>query len=314
MAIEFTGFEASKIFEPQWATFNDLDADLARIGQVVTAGAGDRTVDISAGSTRIKGVLCQITGSESRQATANGSGNSRVDALIWRVDWGADTATLVIKAGTPAGNPQPPALTQQVNNLWEEPIAHVRVGPGQGAFTSDDITPVPARAPTYVGWQHISSGTHAGGAFSIPVTPSVYSRLRLSLRGHLDTVGTVRLRINGDSTGGLHRTSIVGHRGDGGTLAVDAQSDGAQQWILCSWAGTAANNCVAELFMTDSAQLVGYHSVGGRMSSGIGMWETRAHGRLNQSRLVSSLNVRPFSDGLNQFNALRWWLEGYRLP
>lgn len=152
MTFVFGGFEASKIHEPEWSLYNHLNVDLQRIGQEVAHVTGsDRTVRIATGFTRIKGILIRVTEPHDVQANGNGSSNPRIDTLVWRVDWSAKTAEPVFRQGTPGSNPQPPTLDRTVNNRWEEPLANVRVNPGQGAFTSESITPI--GPPIGVPWE-----------------------------------------------------------------------------------------------------------------------------------------------------------------
>lgn len=136
--------------------------------------------------------------------------------------------------------------------------------------------------------------------------------MRLGLRGHMADagIGSVRLRINGD-TGLGHRTAARAVE-PGGTTREGQQSDSAPQWILGFWASTVGNTCTANIYITDVSAFVAYDSQCGRMSAGNGMWQVHGWGRINNGAVVTSLDVRPFSDTTNEFAALRWWLEGDR--
>jgi hypothetical protein len=138
MTFTGVGFGNDLINEREWALLNHL-GDLGVSGQAVSAITGDRTVSVAVGQAAIKGILCEVTAAHSLQAAANSSGQTRIDRVIWSLNWSTNTATLTIKQGTPSGSPQPPALTQTVATLWEESLARLTVANGQGAFAAGDV-------------------------------------------------------------------------------------------------------------------------------------------------------------------------------
>jgi hypothetical protein len=138
MTFTGVGFGNDLINEREWALLNHL-GDVGVSGQAVSAITGDRTVSVAVGQAAIKGILCEVTAAHSLQAAANSSGQTRIDRVIWSLNWSTNTATLTIKQGTPSSNPQPPALTQTVAILWEESLARLTVANGQGAFAAGDV-------------------------------------------------------------------------------------------------------------------------------------------------------------------------------
>jgi len=77
---------------------------------------------------------------------ANSSGNPRIDTLVLRVDFVAQTVRAVLKQGTPAGSPTRPALTQSAGVLWESPLADIAVANAFVSLADAVITnyPLPA--------------------------------------------------------------------------------------------------------------------------------------------------------------------------
>lgn len=77
---------------------------------------------------------------------ANASGNARIDTLVLRVDYVAQTIRLNVKQGTPAASPVRPALTQSAGVLWEVPLADVAVANGFTTLAAAQITNYPQYA------------------------------------------------------------------------------------------------------------------------------------------------------------------------
>lgn len=80
---------------------------------------------------------------------ANASGNPRIDLIVLRKDYVAQTVRLAVKQGTPASPPVPQTLTQTAGVTWEIPIAEVRANNGFVTIAAADITnsAIPANAP-----------------------------------------------------------------------------------------------------------------------------------------------------------------------
>lgn len=67
---------------------------------------------------------------------ANGSGNPRVDTVVLRKDWTAETVRAVVKQGTPAASPTPPGMTQGAGTTWEIPLADLTLANGYLTITN----------------------------------------------------------------------------------------------------------------------------------------------------------------------------------
>lgn len=65
--------------------------------------------------------------------------NPRIDRVIIRVDWTANTITLSVLQGTPAVSPAAPALTQNTSR-WEISLAQILVGANASTIASGNVT------------------------------------------------------------------------------------------------------------------------------------------------------------------------------
>lgn len=117
--------------------WESLFAAMAASGVVAGVGSelapslnsGARTAVMAAGGALIRGFYKPISSSTGTAIPA-ASGQNRIDRLVLRLDRAASLAANFIKptvlTGTPAGTPQPPALTQTTSGLWDLPIARWR--------------------------------------------------------------------------------------------------------------------------------------------------------------------------------------------
>lgn len=116
----------------QWAT----DGVVAHGDLNVTAGTGMQ-VNVAAGAAIVGGVMVRSTATEAR-SIGSAAGSTRIDRVVVRRDFSADTGTIVVKAGTP-GSGNPPSLTQTIGGTWEVSLATVTVAPGTVNVTSGMI-------------------------------------------------------------------------------------------------------------------------------------------------------------------------------
>lgn len=105
--------------------------------QVITAAG--RNVTVRAGQCWIEGHWGVLGTPFTQPLGANVSGNPRIDTVVLRNDFGANTISIEVLVGTPAGSPSPPALTQNTS-VWEIPLADVRCANGFTSPISSDIT------------------------------------------------------------------------------------------------------------------------------------------------------------------------------
>lgn len=67
------------------------------------------------------------------------SSNSRIDRVILRLDWTANTINLAVLQGLPAVSPMPPAITQNYSR-WEIPLAQIKIVAGAMTVAAGDVT------------------------------------------------------------------------------------------------------------------------------------------------------------------------------
>ena len=110
---------------------------------LITRAAGGMQVAISAGIAWIKAGEFEncVYGNKEEKTfiidTADGR-LPRIDRVVIRWDKVTNTVTLIVKKGTPAPNPQPPALVRNAE-AYEIGIANVRVPAGALAITQANI-------------------------------------------------------------------------------------------------------------------------------------------------------------------------------
>lgn len=137
-----------------WQYLIGTGAHRANVG--VMLGSGDSGVDglrvnvtspvssnieVTSGSALVNGRLYMNDATVTLAVTANGSGNPRIDTVILRADFTAQTVRLIVKAGTAAASPVPPTLTQVANVLWEIPLYDIAVANGFLSIAAADISP-----------------------------------------------------------------------------------------------------------------------------------------------------------------------------
>jgi hypothetical protein len=140
----------------------------------VTATAGDRVVSISAGRGQACGVEDSTNTAESLQLPANTGSQVRYDLIVNRFTW-TDPVTLpgfAYVLGVPgAGVPNRDSLTRTPGVYYDGVLAVVRVAPGQGALSPNDVFRVQAWSgslgtlvtnapPSYLSLVDIDPGDH----------------------------------------------------------------------------------------------------------------------------------------------------------
>lgn len=110
-------------------------------------------VEIQIGSAVVAGYLYQNTAALTMPISSNASGNARIDTVILRVDFVAQTIRAVVKQGTPAASPARPSL-QQDATYWEVPLADVAVANGFATLAQSTISQRQRYTNTHTfGWQ-----------------------------------------------------------------------------------------------------------------------------------------------------------------
>jgi hypothetical protein len=121
---------------------------LAEGGYVVPSGSSDtlgvsfvagQTVAVAAGSAFVAGVYYNNSASLNVVLEDNPAGTNRIDRIIIRVDWAAQTVRIVAKRGTASSTPVAPSLTQNIGDIYEVSLAAVVVTPSFAGFGDEYI-------------------------------------------------------------------------------------------------------------------------------------------------------------------------------
>lgn len=142
--------------------------------QVRQTTIASANVEIHIGAALVNGKLYESDATEQLAVGANASGNARIDTLVLRTDYTAQTIRQVIKQGTPAGSPVRPSLTQSAS-IWEIPLADIAVANGFSTIVDINITDRRrAIHATGAGWQpyvyglgHIPNGAYNASGESV---------------------------------------------------------------------------------------------------------------------------------------------------
>ncbi len=108
---------------------------------VQQTGVASASVDITVGSAIVRGTWYNTSANVNKAIAANASGNPRIDTVVLRKDYTAQTVRLAVLQGTPAGSPVAPSLTQVDGTTWEIPLADIAVANGFVTITNANITP-----------------------------------------------------------------------------------------------------------------------------------------------------------------------------
>lgn len=108
-----------------WGSGNAPDAGLS----VTQNSPTGQSVIVTAGAALVNGTFYYNDASVVLAVAANGSGNPRIDTVVLRKDFAAQTIRLAVKQGTPAASPVPPGMTQS-GSTWEIPLADLTLANG----------------------------------------------------------------------------------------------------------------------------------------------------------------------------------------
>ena len=129
-------------------------------------------IEIQIGAALVSGYQYRNTTALTLPVSANAAGNPRIDTVILRLDYTAQTCRAAIKQGTPAASPVSPTL-QQDASYWEIPLADLLLANGFTTVSQAVIHPRTRVINTQsAGWEsHVYPRNYAcGGSLSATVT------------------------------------------------------------------------------------------------------------------------------------------------
>ena len=164
------------------------------IGNNLAATGSSSPVSVNTGAAINYGVYYTNDASVSVSITTPAS-NPRIDRIVLRYSWAAQTVRITRIAGTEAASPTAPALTQVANTTWDIPLYQVRITTGGVITLTDERTYI--KHPGVYGWLNAamtvndtitSSKSNSGGLNEIAVvntsnTAGSYARLDVKVGG-----------------------------------------------------------------------------------------------------------------------------------
>ena len=106
----------------------------------VSAPGGGMTVQVASGQAMIRGHYYSNTATETLTIAAANPSNPRIDSVVLELDPSVNTVILKVLAGTPAGSPVAPSLTQTDSGIYQLRLANVAVGAGVLQIVSGNLT------------------------------------------------------------------------------------------------------------------------------------------------------------------------------
>lgn len=109
------------------------------LNELEATDGGANTVNINTGGAVVDGKPYLNDASEAVNIpSAVGGGNTRIDRIVLRADWTAQTVRIVRIAGTDAGSPTPPAITQNPGTTYDVPLCQVLVNTSGAVTITED--------------------------------------------------------------------------------------------------------------------------------------------------------------------------------
>lgn len=140
----FDAGAGSNVAESQWTKMARLwlptgviDGGLNELA--VFADSTGLQVKVPSGRAWIEGHFFESDAQVTLAIAAAHPTNPRIDRVIVRVDWTANTIALAVLSGTAAGSPSAPALTQ-TTSTWEISLAQVAVAATATTIAPGDVT------------------------------------------------------------------------------------------------------------------------------------------------------------------------------
>lgn len=124
---------------PNYGVFKGSGSGTFKALEVHASSPAAANVVVERGAALVNGRFYENTTSVTLPVQPNASGNPRIDTVISRVDFVAQTIRLIVKQGAPAASPVRPVL-QQDTLIWEIPLADVAVANGFSVINTADIT------------------------------------------------------------------------------------------------------------------------------------------------------------------------------
>lgn len=203
----------------------------------VSADGVSLAVSVASGGAWVEGFYFDNDAAASLTVTTAHATLPRIDTVAVRLDRTANTATLVVIAGTAAASPVAPTLSV-TDTLYEMPLANVAVGAAVGVISSGNLTdrrgytfsqPAPVRK-RFASVANVSLAASNSGDSSTTATftPTVTGR-------YLYTIGTnVRFTVAGSLTADALLLYDSGSGFTAGTADTSPHAMTTDGYVQCS--------------------------------------------------------------------------------
>jgi len=133
----FEGIDTTETQFSKWAKHfnNGVNDEPTGTALEVSVGTG-LAVDVEAGEAMVRGHYYISDATESLSLATADATNDRIDLVVLKLDPTANSITLAVKTGTPAGSPTAPSLVQTEAGIFEQPLAEVTVPATSGVPTT----------------------------------------------------------------------------------------------------------------------------------------------------------------------------------
>lgn len=184
-----------------------VDGELA----VSASSPADTNVNVASGAGMVQGIWFYNSASLAVPISANASGSTRIDVIVLRADYTAQTVRIAVVQGTPAAGI--PALTQSAGSIWEIPLAYVTLASGFTTIAASVITDLRhyANIPSAVGLGVLNSSgsTLEQGSAVIWLAAGGQSINTTTSEGNRNIAGVIESRVLNGATGRVIIQGII---------------------------------------------------------------------------------------------------------
>lgn len=133
----FEGIDTTETQFSKWARHFNSGVNDVPTGTALSVAAGTGlAVDVEAGEAMVRGHYYISDATESLALATADATNDRLDLVVLKLDPVANSITLAVKTGTPAGSPVAPSVVQTDAGIFEQPLAEVLVPATSGVPTT----------------------------------------------------------------------------------------------------------------------------------------------------------------------------------
>lgn len=203
----FEGIDTTETQFSKWAKHfnNGVNDEPSGTALEVSVGTG-LAVDVEAGEAMVRGHYYISDATESLALATADATNDRLDLVVLKLDPTANSITLAVKTGTPAGSPVAPTPVQTEAGIFEQPLAEV-------------LVPATSGVPTTITDRREFMGTRLG-SWTTDGRPTPAGRV---LFGFNTTTGQIEFyNVNTSSWAGVSPESI----GDIGDVTITSAAEG----------------------------------------------------------------------------------------